>query len=126
MSRARGIERREVEAVAANGLKGLRARDGVRNQRLDDVPRDAAVAARKRLPAGFGAVVERVQSVEGVSAIAGKHVRPRAEPASRVHHQGPNRLAAEAISFHQVLLERDAVEIPSLFVARVIERYAGF
>ena len=82
----RGIEPSEVDAILADALERLRARDGFGNQRFDNVPRDAAIAAREGLPAGFRRVVERVQGVKCVGAIARKRVRPRAEPAALLHH----------------------------------------
>ena len=118
---ARAIESCEVHRIPAYVPERLISRDGFRNQRLRDQPRDASVPVRKHLRAGLVADVERMEHVRRISRVARECVRAQTVSTALAGRQKcADCLAADPARLHHVSFERDAIEPPRYGIARIL------
>ena len=110
---AGAIERAEVHPILPDGIDGAWTGDRVRDEGLDHQAREPAVAVGEHL------VAERVVAVFGelvldrVVAVRRQHIgtEPIAAALDR-RQKRSHRLAADVVARHQMIFERDRVELP--------------
>ena len=104
------VERRELHSRLADA--GHRRLPGNRRgkQRLYDVPRHTRIATRKHLRTVL--LLPGKEQIRSVIAVSREHVRPNARTASGHRREiAADGIAAQPMTHHQVLFERDRVKL---------------
>src|SRR5213596_3224037 len=109
---ARPIERAEVDAILPHRVDGAGTGEGVGDERLHHQSRESAVAVGEHLVAELVVAVLRKLVLNRVVAVRRQHVGPQTVSTTLDGRQKrPHRLPTDVVSCHQVIFERDRVEL---------------
>ena len=109
---ASAIEGAEVHAILPHGVDGTRTREGVGDERLHHKARESTVAVGEHLVAQRVVAVFGELGLDRVVAVRRQHVRTETIATTLDRRQKPShRFATDVVSRHQMLFERDGVEL---------------
>src|ERR1700730_3172951 len=109
---SRSIERAEVHAILPNRVEGARSGEGVGYERLHHQPSESTVAVGEHLVAELVVAVLGKLVLDRVVAV--RRQRVGAETVSTAFDRRQklaHRLATDVVSRHQMIFERDGVEL---------------
>src|SRR5580700_1373538 len=118
--RSARIQRREIHCTSAYSLNAFWSIDRSGKQRLHHQSRDGRISAGEHLHHFARSVIPRVQQIRRILREGRKRIRtqPRATSLDR-RKKRADRLAAQSVALHHVLLQRDRIQLARDFITFV-------